>query len=127
MAQEAHRNTVELSGWLRQVLDEFAKEVINRHGDLKQWRSRVLNPVLIRTWARTGHFVGEEIEKGLKTLQNRCKEDSDEVNWENIYSVHDPLAKIRCRGWLGFKTVYGSENGNLWSGTQVAMDTDLMF
>lgn len=89
------------SSWLHAVLDAFAEE-IQPNEDMSDWRSKVLNPILVRAFYRADDFNVQSITKQMKA--NRQLEGRiTERHWEGFYHNRDVIAPVNQNRWLSIK------------------------
>lgn len=89
------------SNWLHAVLDAFAEE-LRANEDTSDWRSKVLNPILVRAFYGADDFDVQSIAKQMKA--NRQLEGRiTERHWEGFYHNHDVIAPINQKRWLRVK------------------------
>lgn len=84
--------------WLRSVLDAFAEEI--RAGeDFSDWRSKVLNPILVRAFYQADDFNQRHIAKQMRA--NRQLEGSTIAidYWKGFYFNHDVISPVFRSRW----------------------------
>ena len=91
------------SFWLQAVLDSFAVE-IKAEEDMSNWRSQVLNPVLVRAFYGADDFDKKHIEEQMKNNTQLSGKFSLE-HWEGFYLNQDVVAPVYRMRWLKAKTM----------------------
>jgi hypothetical protein len=120
MLQEAHESPSEMSGWLMEVLDKFVEEVSAHTEDFSGWRSRVLNPVLIRTMDGAKHTDSNHVQMHFLRNHTYAVEKPVHTDWAEYYSHRDPVAPNYDHTWNRMKKIAQPNNGSFWSSTQGA-------
>ena len=88
--------------WLRQVLDAFVEE-IEPIVDMSNWRSTVLNPVLVRAFYAIDDFKRNAILKNAQTQVATRGSKMDLKHWESFYFNLDIVSPVHRDWWLSIK------------------------
>jgi hypothetical protein len=86
------------------VLDAFAEEILAAE-DTEDWRSGVLNPVLIRAYHQADDFDQKQIIERMKATTQLSGRITNE-HWIGFYHNLDVLAPNYCLQWNDVKDVY---------------------
>lgn len=90
--------------WLQQVLDRFTQE-IRDNKDLSNWRSTVLNPVLVRAMHRADDLVEKSIVQKAKAHCGIARKQMTAKDWEAFYLNLDVLHPIHQEWWHDAKSI----------------------
>ena len=102
--------------WLQAVLDSFAEEIQSQQ-DMSNWRSLVLNPILVRAFYWADDFNEKNIEEQMKK-NSQLRGGSLLKHWEGFYLNQDMVAPVHQARWLDTKTIDPASsptNGNYLS------------
>lgn len=93
------------SRWIRQVLDCFAEEVVGA-GDMSDWRSKVLTPVLVRAFFKVNDFSERAIARSARDEVKPGRGGGMTItNWEGFYFNIDVVAPRHRDWWMRVKQV----------------------
>ena len=90
--------------WLREVLDRFSEEV-RAMGDVSDWRSIVLNPVLVRAMHRADDLDERSITRKAKIDARITGRKMTLKEWEGFYLNLDVVQPIHKGWWLKAKPI----------------------
>jgi len=90
--------------WLRAVLDCFAEE-IRSDDDMSDWRSKVLNPVLVRALHRVNDFDEKDIARKAAVEAGIGRRKATHKHWEGFYLNLDVVAPVHHTWWLTIKHI----------------------
>jgi len=88
--------------WLRRVLDRFAEE-IRCIRDLSDWRSSVLNPVLVRAIHHTDDLNERAIIRKAKMDAGITRRQMTIKDWEGFYLNLNVVQPVHQGWWLEAK------------------------
>lgn len=89
--------------WLRSILDAFAREIRDEE-DTSDWRSKVLNPILVRAFYKADDFNKADINRQMKANCQLTAKVTDK-HWEGFYHNQDVIAPVHRNKWLALKQV----------------------
>jgi len=90
--------------WLREVLDRFSEE-IRAMKDLSDWRSIVLNPVLVRAMHQADDLDERSITRKVKADARTTRKKMTLKDWEGFYLNLDVVQPIHKWWWLEAKSI----------------------
>ena len=99
------------SCWLRSVLDLFAEE-IQPTEVTPGWRSKVLNPVLVRTFHKTSDFNKKMLSQRALSKCQRGGTSMTVKHWEGFYFNLDVVAPTYRVWWLAMKPIEPERNSD---------------
>jgi hypothetical protein len=91
--------------WLRTVLDAFADE-IQAIDDTVDWRSKVLNPILVREFYKADHFNEKHIGKQMRANRQLGGKIITTEHWEGFYLNQDVIGPVHRNRWSTTKPIY---------------------
>lgn len=90
--------------WLRMVLDAFADEIL-AIDDTVDWRSKVLNPILVREFYKADHFDKKHIDKRMRANRQLGGNAITTEHWEGFYLNQDVIGPVHRNRWSTTKPV----------------------